>query len=527
MARLRHTHTVDRAGLERLRQPRGDLLIERQDGPDRWTIELGPFRRYERRLEVAPLTGSTDRACDEGRFQVTEHIDYKLAIPLWWPYLWLLFRRALRDTDRTPRRRWWWPREVVAAETSTLIGHLGTVGMMAGYMGVLIGQSITFAADQFEADDAAQANTLAATRIGVLLSLLFLGRADRVGRRPLVLGFALASIGASALGSLATGMVTLGTTQTVSRGLTTGLLTLLTLASTEEVPASSRALSISFMTLTTGFGAALVLWVLPLADLGPGGWRILYLVPLAFLPLLWWVRAELPETRRYKAAEEHHAPAPINWRRFALIATAAFLGAIYLSPASQFRNEFLRDDLGFSATDVSTFQLLISLPATAAVPIGGMMADRFGRRWYGAGALASSVVFSAISYQSTGWVLWVTGGLGVCLAATAVPALRGYQTELFPTRARGRVGGMLDVLSQAGSAIGLVVVGQLATRWVDLGDAIGMMVLAPLVVAVLIIVAFPETAQRELEEFNPGDPRLPPHLASGNPSPDRASRRSS
>lgn len=517
MARLEHTITIDRAALERLRRPRGDLLIERPAGPDRWTVELGPFRRYERRLEVA--------AEGPDRFVVTEHVDYRLALPLWWPYLWLLFRRALRDTDRRPRRRWWWPREVVAAETSTLIAHLGTVGMMSGYMGVLISQSITFAADDFGADDAVQANTLAAVRIGVLLSLVFLGRADRIGRRPLVLGFALAAIVFSALGSVSTGMVSLGASQTVARGLTTGLLTLLTLASTEEVPASSRALSISFMTLTTGFGAALVLWVLPLADLGPGAWRILYLVPLAFLPLLWWVRSELPETRRYRAAEEHHAPAPINWRRFALIASAAFLGAIYLSPASQFRNEFLRDDLGFSATDVSTFQLLVSLPATMAVPIGGMMADRFGRRWYGASALALSVIFSAVSYQSTGWVLWVTGGLGVCLAAAAVPALRGYQTELFPTRARGRVGGMLDVLSQAGSALGLVVVGQLATRWADLGDAIGVLVVAPLLVAALIIVAFPETAQRELEEFNPGDPRLPP--ATPNPNPNRASERSS
>jgi MFS family permease len=512
MARLEHVHTADPALLERLRAPRGDLLVERPDGPDAWVVETGPFRRYRRTLDV--VTDGPDR------YRVTETIDYKLALPLWWPYLWLLFRRALRDPDRTPHRRWWWPREVVSAETSTLIALLGTVGMMAGYMGVLIGQTITFAANDFGVGDDGQANTLAAVRVGVLLSMVLLGRADRLGRRPLVLGFALAAILFTGMGSVATGMATLGASQTVARGLTTGLLTLVTLASTEEVPASSRALSISFMTLTTGFGAALVVWILPVADLAPGAWRIAYLVPLAFLPLLWWIARHLPETRRYVAAETHDAPAPINWRRFALIGGTAFASLVYLSPASQLRNEFLRGDLGFSATEVSTFQLAVSLPATMAVPIGGIIADRFGRRWFGAGALAAAAACSAISYQTSGPALWLTAGLSVSLSAASVPALRGYQTELFPTRARGRVGGMIDAIGVAGSALGLVVVGQLAIRWDDLGSAIGALVAAPMVVALIIVVAFPETAHRELEEFNPGDPRLPSSGAgSGEPNP--------
>ena len=517
MARIEQTMTVDRRGLEGLRRARTDLLVERADGEDAWTVETGPVRSYRREVDVVPLT-------DDGeRFTVTERIDYKLALPLWWPYIWLQFRGALADRNRTPRRRWWWPSEVVQAETALLISHLGTIGMMAGYMGVLIGQTITFAANDFGVDDDGQANTLASVRVGVLLSMLLLGRADRRGRRPLVLGFALAAILFSALGSLATDMFTLAASQTVARGLTTGLLTLITLGSTEEVPASSRALSISFMTLTTGFGAALVIWVLPIADLAPGAWRIIYLFPLAFLPLLWWISRQLPETTRYLAARRHDSPAPVNWRRFALIAGAAFLGAVYLSPASQLRNEFLRGDLGYSATDVSTFQLLVSLPATVAIPIGGMVADRFGRRWWGAGTLALSVIFSALSYQTSGWLLWLTGGLGVSLAAAALPALRGYQTELFPTRARGRVGGLIDVISVAGSALGLVVVGQLSVRWNDLGSSIGVMVVFPLMVAVLIVVAFPETADRELEDFNPQDPRLHPRTGRSPTGPPRGS----
>ncbi|MEM7273212.1 MAG: MFS transporter [Actinomycetota bacterium] len=517
MARLTRTVEVDRDGLDALRAPRTDLLVERADGPDRWVVAEGPFRHYERRLEVRATAPGGDR-----RYEVTETTDYKLAMPIWWPYLWVPMRLALAGADRTPRRRWWWPKHVVSAATSRQICYLGTVGTMAGYMGVLIGQTISFASSDFGVEDDVQANTLAAVRIGVLLSFLFLGRADRIGRKPLTIRFALAAILFTSIGAAAPNIVALGASQTVARGLTTGLLTLITLASTEEVPATARALAISFMTLTTGFGAALVVWVLRVADLFAGAWRLAYVVPLLFLPLLWWIARNLPETRRYEVATASDAPAPINWYRFALIAGAAFASTIYLSPASQLRNEFLRDDLGFTAGDVSTFQLLISLPATAAVPIGGMIADRYGRRWIGAGSLAVSAVFGAISFQTDGLLLWVTAAIGVSAGAASIPALRGYQTELFPTRARGRVGGMIDVLAVAGSALGLVVVGQLSVRWDDLGLAIAAMVIAPLLVAVLILVAFPETANRELEHFNPQDPAIEPGGTSTPRGTDRS-----
>jgi MFS family permease len=514
MATVERTHPVDPELVAILRTARSDIVVERPDGPDRWSMIEGPFSRYERTLTFdPPLHGDTIAAGGT----VTERTRFKLAIPLWWPYLILLFRRAVANTDRQPRKRWWWPKEVITADTARLMGTIGVIGAMAGYMGVLIGQTITFAARDFGVDDGAQANALASTRIGVLLSMVLLGRADRIGRRPLTLGFAVAAVVFTVAGAFAPNMATLAVTQTVSRGLTTGLLTLVTLTVTEEAPASSRAMAISFATLATGFGAALVLWVLPVADLIAGGWRLTYAAPLLFLPLIWWLGRNLPETRRFTLADRHRSPGDINWFRFALIASAAFAGGIFLSPASQLRNEFLRDDLGYAATDISMFQLLVSTPAIAAVPIGGLLADRLGRRSVGATALGLAVLASAASYQTSGLALWVLATIAASCSAAAVPALRGYQTELFPTRARGRVGGYIDAVALSGSALGLIVVGRLATRWDDLGSAIGVMVFAPLLVVLIIITLFPETADRELEEFNPGD--LP--LAQGGVGDDR------
>ncbi len=502
MTVVKRTWNLDPDEVAELRQPRTDLVEEVADGTDRWTMVEGPFNHYQRTIQVA------EKASPDGRFEVNEETDYKLAIPYWWLYLGWPMRRAIGSRNRTPHRRWWWPREVVSAETANLIGLLATIGAMAGFMGVLIGQTITFAAADFGANDADQANTLAFVRVGVLVSMVLIARADSSGRRPLILWFTLAAILLTVVGAATPSLVALGGSQALARGLNTGLITLITLASTEQVPASARAMSIGFMYLATGAGAAVVVWVLPLAGVSNGGWRLIYLIPLLFLPILWHVARNMPETRRFQRAEAASAPGDIPWGRFALVAGTAFIAAIFLSPASQLQNEFLSDDQGFSPTEISGFRLLISIPSALAVPVGGYLADRFNRRWVGSISLAVAAIATAISYQVTGWQLWVSASIGFTTAAAAVPALRGYQTELFPTRARARVGGFIDVLAVSGSAIGLVTVGWLAVRWDDLGRAVGSMVWAPLLVALAILFFFPETAGKELEELNPTDPAI-------------------
>ncbi|MDH3684459.1 MAG: MFS transporter, partial [Acidimicrobiia bacterium] len=445
MPTLRVSTTVDADGLAGLRQERRDLVIERADGEDRWALVEGPFTDYERSLLVRPVDGS---------YEVTETTEYRLATPVWSVLIRPLMSRALRSTDRTPRRRWWWPAEVVKRRTAVLVSTLGFISVMTGYLGVVIGQTITFAAEDFGADDSAEANTLAAVRVGVVLSLLLVPRADRIGRRPLILGLAAGAVLFTMAGAFASSLQTLGAAQTVARGLTTGLITLLVLAATEEVPAGVRAFTISLITLCFALGAGMVIWVLPVDDLIDGGWRIVYLVPGLFLPVLWWVAKHLPETRRFRAATTTEAPAVIDWRRFAMLGGGAFLSTFFLSPASQLRNEFLRDDLGYSASIVSVFQLVISAPAGTAILLAGIAADRIGRRWVGAVGLSAGVIMLATSYQLTGAGLWLAASAGVVLTGAAFPATRGYQTELFPTRARAKVGGLLDVVGVAGSASG-------------------------------------------------------------------------
>lgn len=480
--------------------PRGDLLVEHSEQPGTFRQEQGPFRSYERMATIEAGEG------DAVRYR--ERVEFSLDIPIWRPVFHPLMKRALRDIDRHRRPRWWWPTQILTQRSARLLGTLSVIAIVAGYLGVLIGQTLTFAAAEFGVDDIGQTRTLAAIRIGVIVSVVAIRRADRFGRRPLLLWFTGGALVFTLLGSLSTGIVSLGILQAIARGLTTGLLTLLTLAVTEEVPAEVRAVGISLMTMCAALGGGMVLWVLPVADLGPAAWRWTYLAPALFIPLLIWAGRRMPETRRFDVANTVTAPAVVDRRRFLLIAGSAFLAALFLSPASQLLNEYLNDELGWSASQISLFRLVIGTPAGLIVLVSGIAADRVGRKPIGTVGLGLGAAFSLVVFFTSGLALVVAGAIGFWLLAGTSPALRGYQTELFPTRSRARVGGWIDLISVTGSAVGLLAVGVLSESWGALGPALAVFLAGPLVVAALVWFVYPETSAIELEAFNPDDPEL-------------------
>jgi hypothetical protein len=64
------------------------------------------------------------------------------------------------------------------------------------------------------------------------------------------------------------------------------------------------------------------------------------------------------------------------------------------------------------------------------------------------------------------------------------------------------------VTSLAGSAVGLAAAGALADHYGRIGPALALLGIGPLLLALLVVFAFPETARRELEELNPEDRRI-------------------
>ena len=280
----------------------------------------------------------------------------------------------------------------------------------------------------------------------------------------------------------------------------------------EELPAGSRAYGVSLLALCAGLGSGMVVWALPLADLGTRGWRALYLLPLAGMPLAWMVAHRLPETARFVALSSTEnvatpgGPPPrpkslVSRHRLMLLCVTTFLVLLFRAPASQLQNEFLRDERGFSASRISLFTVVTSTPAGLGVLIGGRLADVRGRRVVAAIGLVVGALGTTFAFLTHGWSLWAWQLLGIIVGAFTVPALGTYGAELFGTSSRGRANGYVAIVGLAGSAIGLIAAGAIGDRY-GLGQALLILSAGPLAVAAIVFFRFPETANVELEALN-------------------------
>jgi MFS family permease len=308
------------------------------------------------------------------------------------------------------------------------------------------------------------------------------------------------------LGAFSPDMWALGATQTIARGMTTAVAVLIVVIAAEELPAGARAYGISVIALSAALGAGMAVWALPLADLGEKGWRIIYAIPIVALPFLPVIARRLPETRRFETAmltEPTHRSS-IAGRRLALLCAAGFLVLLFRTPASQLQNDFLRDERGYTGAKIALFTVVTSTPAGIGVFLGGRLADSRGRRQVGAFGLVGGSVLVVLSFLSGGWELWAATLLGITISALTVSPLGVYGPELFTTRTRGRANGVVTVAGVLGSVTGLTIAGYLGDRW-GLGKALAVLAVGPIVLAMLVLRWFPETAHVELEVLNPED----------------------
>ena len=142
--------------------------------------------------------------------------------------------------------------------------------------------------------------------------------------------------------------------------------------------------------------------------------------------------------------------------------------------------------------------------------IGGRLADVRGRRIVGAIALAGGVGLTVAMFASQGWC---AVGLLDRRRPSSGPPPSPPSASTAPSCSPPRPGGGPTASSpssaSSGSAVGLLIVGTLSDREGGIGAAMPYVAIGPALLAVLILVAYPETAHQELEDLNPEDRRSP------------------
>jgi len=504
------TKNVDAAELEALRLPKRAPTVERALGNDEFAIEDGPFDHYRRTVSVAPTPDA------HGRYDVTETTEFQLAIPVWGGLFNPLFKRMIRHPPDPDKPVWFLPPDHMSRRATEVLSLLCVFSVITGYLGVLLSQTNAFFQKDFGASNTDIADVQIAVRVGAFLALVVVAFADRIGRRRVLLGASVIGVLLTATGAFAPTLFWLGMSQGFARAFSAAIGIVIVIIASEEMPAGARAFALSVLTMTAALGAGGVVLFLWIADFGPSAWRVFYLTPLLFLFALRPLARRLLESKRYEVYElrsaagasgTQPAPAPTESRvrRFAMLAAWGLFFNTFLAPASGFQNNFLLNEQHLAGWQITVFQFLTSVPPGVMLVVGGRLADEYGRKLIGTIGMVGGTVFTVLMYQSSGWPMWVFSALSVLFGVLVIPALGVYQSEMFGTGSRGRASGAINLLAVTGSVVGLKVAGVLSDHYGRFGPALAILSVGPLIAVGVVLLFYPETAHKELEELNPED----------------------
>ena len=371
-------------------------------------------------------------------------------------------------------------------EQAARLGALAAVALLANFCGALLSQNGDAVTSAFDRSDEALGVALAVARAGVLVSLVAIALADRLGRRRLVLIGLVGACTANLVTALSPTFEVFTGAQLFSRALVNTTLIVAGIAAVEDAPEGARAFATGMFALALGAGFGLAVVLLPLADLGDYGWRISFAVSAAVVLVVPVIARHLKETRRYvRVATSSVAHGRGRVRelfdsaygyRFLLLGLAAFLTNVFSAPSSQLSNRYLTQGHDFTNADVALFRTVTAgLPGIIGVLLASRLAESRGRRPVTiVGLLVATSFQAAFFLAGDDVVLWITPVVAIIAAASAGLALGTLDAELFPTEVRGTSSGFILVSAVAGSAVGLVLATQLKDLVGGLGPAIAV-----------------------------------------------------
>jgi MFS family permease len=353
-------------------------------------------------------------------------------------------------------------------------------------------------------------------RLGGLPAFLVVPIADRLGRRPV---FITATVLLGVL-TVATAFVQTPEQFTVLQGLARLFVVTSTAIAfvivTEELPAQHRGWGVGMLAAIGSLGHGLSAILFSQIDRLPYGWRALYVVgvvPVLCLPLL---LRFVPETQRFLAQQAQRGVhtgnvfasgiAPMR-ELFALQpgrASALGLCGILVSagtlPTIQFSGYYTQTKLGWSPGEYSTMMIIAGGLGIAGNVIAGRLGDRYGRRIVGAVFMAAFPATSYFFFHGNSMVVVMSWVPLVFSLMGARVILRAFSSELFGTAQRGAASGVFSVAEMVGAITGLLLVHAYGTPSIEeMGQVLPAVALLNVGCA-LIVLQFPETRQRELED---------------------------
>ncbi len=392
------------------------------------------------------------------------------------------------------------------------------LGLMvwAGFLVTVNGVASPFLAKSFGLDDAGITFAFGFMSLDAIPMLFLSRRADRWGRRRVLLAACAALLPVMFLAALAPTLVLYVGVQIV-RGVLTGTMSSMVIVMlAEALPNEQRARGQAKAGIAGALGGGLALVVVSSLSGSPAGWRWAWVVaalPAVALPLVW---RTVPETRAFEQASARGETASGRMldlfarphRRVALARIGTmFLGGIPGAVAGSWVFYHMVRTLDLPAAAASTILFLGGTLALAGFPLGARIADGIGRK--------PTLVLAALAAPFAALVFYTAGNdgsvaaslrLGLAFAALSVAgnasitAGRSLGAELFPTRLRGTYYGWAYVAEASSVIAGQFLVATLAALLGGLAAAILWLQILALPSLAVFWWLVPETLGRDLDE---------------------------
>ncbi len=354
-------------------------------------------------------------------------------------------------------------------------------------------------------------------RLGALPAFLVIPLADRFGRRSLFLASLFLTGIFTFLTALAQSPAQFVAVQMIARTFFVAGAAVAFVMVTEELPALHRGWGMGMLGALGSMGHGLGVVLFGILEGRGLSWRWLYvvgLIPVLAYPI--FARA-VQETRRFdEYMASRTAPAASAWlawieplvalaRTFPMravgVAVAGFVPAVGLVSAFQFTGYFTQHVHGWSG---GQYALMVTVGGALGIignVVAGRLGDRFGRRLVGFGLLALFPIFVVAFYRGPSWLMPFAWVAFLFCAQGGRVVLRAISTELFPTSQRSAASGLYNVLETLGAATGLFALYFSSASEGDLARVTPYLA-AVVVVGGAVLLGFPETKQRELEDID-------------------------
>jgi len=363
-------------------------------------------------------------------------------------------------------------------------------------------------------------------RFGGMLSFFVVILADRYGRKPIISVTVLCYTVLTLFTALSVGVGSFTIFQSLAQIFLAAEFGVAVTMISEEFPDRRRGRAIAALHMVAFLGVLAAALTYAIMAESRWGWRGMYMLGIAPLMMVFFLRRGLRETARFNAIERDRIatgrPRAEFWQqirktlapfagpyRSRLLIMSALWNSIGLvgGPLVTFFPLFAKRDHHWKSHQVSTAIILAYAMGTIGSMLSGFLMDRLGRKFtttffYALSGAAMYVLFSSDTFS--GILLGeVVTMFAYQAARTATSAL---STELFPTAIRATGYNLcVQVIGQICWMLSPVVIGLLSGPLGGLGNAASLFAAGPVIGIAIIWTLIPETRGKTLEELSPNE----------------------